>query len=233
MNSLDSVIGTYTVDLSLRPTAFDFWHVCLAGLVALLLLIIIFLLIALIFRKGHVTEVAAQPMQPAITQPMVRQPVAQPEPEIKIVEKIVEVEKLIPSENAKPVILKEYTSDAALQVLSLLQKEARFLDFMQEDITTFSDADVGAAARVVHTGCLKVIKDNFTLVNVRNEAEGSLLTVPEGFDASLIRLTGNIVGSPPFTGTLVHKGWQITEVKLPKLTENHNPNIVAAAQVEL
>jgi hypothetical protein len=46
-------------------------------------------------------------------------------------------------------------------------------------------------------------------------------------------LTGNIVGEAPFTGTLIHKGWQVTDLRLPKLTEGHNPNIIAAAEVEL
>jgi hypothetical protein len=55
----------------------------------------------------------------------------------------------------------------------------------------------------------------------------------EGFDAASVRLTGNIVGSAPFTGTLVHKGWQVTDVRLPKLTQSHNASIIAAAEVEL
>jgi hypothetical protein len=68
---------------------------------------------------------------------------------------------------------------------------------------------------------------------VRSEAEGNKITLPQGFDAATVRLTGNIVGSAPFTGTLIHKGWQVTSVRLPKLTQGYNAAIVAAAEVEL
>lgn len=155
------------------------------------------------------------------------------EPVVKVIEKIVEVEKIVQAPMPEPVILKEYTPDAALQVLGLLQKEARFIDFIKENISAYSDADIGAAARVVHEGCNKTINEHFSLAPIRNEQEGSNITVPVGFDAAAIRLTGNIVGTAPFTGALVHKGWQVTDVRLPKLTQGHNPNIVAAAEIEL
>ena len=137
----------------------------------------------------------------------------------KIVEKIVEVEKLVQALPPAPIILKEASDDAALQLLNLLQKEARFVDFIQEDMTAHSDADVGMVARVIHEGCVKVINEHFTLAPVRTEAEGSKVTLMAGFDADAVRLTGNIVGNAPFTGTLIHKGWQVTEMKLPKLTQ--------------
>jgi hypothetical protein len=129
--------------------------------------------------------------------------------------------------------LKESTPDAALQLLSLLQQDARFIDFIREDLTGYSDADVGAAARVVHEGGQKVLNDYFTLAAVREEDEESSITLPEGFNASEVRLTGNVVGKPPFTGTLVHRGWKVTEIKLPKLAEGHDTKIVAPAEVEL
>jgi Domain of unknown function (DUF2760). len=163
----------------------------------------------------------------------IQQTVPTPEPVVKIVEKIVEVEKLVHAPAPEPVVLKEATPDAALQLLGLLQKEARFIDFIKEDIAAFSDADIGVAARVVHEGCNKAINEHFTLAAVRNEQEGSKITLPQGFDAAAVRLTGNIVGAAPFTGTLVHKGWQVTGIRLPKLTAGHNAAIVAPAEVEL
>jgi len=159
--------------------------------------------------------------------------VQQAEPTVKVVEKIVEVEKLVHAPTPEPVVLKEATPDAALQLLGLLQKEARFIDFIKEDVTAFSDADIGAAARVVHEGCNKAINEHFTLDAVRSEQEGSRVTLAQGFDAAAVRLTGNIVGTAPFTGTLVHKGWQVTGIRLPKLTAGHNAAIVAPAEVEL
>lgn len=224
MTYLESLMTTFSVDLSLRPTTFDLWHVCLAGTVAALMAVLILLLLVMLMARGRCKKAAdAKAIQPI-------QPI---EPVVKIVEKIVEVEKIVQAPMPEPVILKEYTPDAALQVLGLLQKEARFIDFVKEDITAYSDADIGAAARVVHEGCNKAINEHFSLAPIRTEQEGSNITVPVGFDAAAIRLTGNIVGAAPFNGTLVHKGWQATEVRLPKLTQGHNPNIVAAAEIEL
>lgn len=123
--------------------------------------------------------------------------------------------------------------DAALQLLALLQRESRFVDFLQEDIGAYSDADVGGAARLLHGGARKVLQDTFDLEPVRTEAEGSRLTLPAGFDAAAVRVTGNVVGQPPFTGTLQHKGWRATAVRLPALTEGHDTRVIAPAEVEL
>jgi hypothetical protein len=211
-------MNTYAIDLSLKPTIFDLWHVCLAGTVVLLLLILVVLLLSIVISQVRGKKKTA---------------IQQAEPAVKVVEKIVEVEKLVHAPTPEPVVLKDATPDAALQLLSLLQKEARFIDFIKEDITAFSDADIGVAARVVHEGCNKAVNEHFTLAPVRSEQEGSRVTLAEGFDAATVRLTGNIVGTAPFTGTLVHKGWQVTGIRLPKLTSGHNAAIVAPAEVEL
>jgi hypothetical protein len=129
--------------------------------------------------------------------------------------------------------LREATPDAALQLLSLLQREARLIDFTQENLSGYADADIGAAARVVHEGCAKVLRDHFSIEAVRSEAEGSRVTLPEGFDAASVRLTGNVVGKAPFSGTLSHRGWRATSVRLPKLAEAHDANVLAPAEVEL
>ncbi len=155
----------------------------------------------------------------------------------KIVEKTVEkrvevpVEKLVEKLVEKTVQLP--TETAALQLLGLLQREARFVDFIQEDVAPYTDAEIGAAARVVHEGCRKVLREHFALAPVRAEAEGSRITLQAGFDAAAVRLTGNVVGQAPFTGTLGHRGWQVTEVKLPQLTDTTAAKVLAQAEVEL
>jgi hypothetical protein len=135
----------------------------------------------------------------------------------------------------QPVVrtLKEATPDAALQLLGLLQREARFIDFIEEDVVRFSDADIGAAARLVHDGCRRVLREHFTIQPVRDEAEGSRVTLPDGFDATAVRLTGNVVGQPPFHGSISHRGWRVAEVRLPKLAESHDATVLAPAEVEL
>lgn len=123
--------------------------------------------------------------------------------------------------------------DAALQLLGLLQREARLIDFTQENLGDYSDADIGGAARVVHEGCNKVLREHFTLAPVRQEAEGSRITLPDGFDARAVRLTGNVVGQAPFKGSLSHRGWRATDVRLPTLNDNHDASVLAQAEVEL
>ncbi|MFT5085031.1 MAG: hypothetical protein ACI9Y1_003088 [Lentisphaeria bacterium] len=129
--------------------------------------------------------------------------------------------------------LNEASPDTALQLLALLQQEARLIDFVKEDLGSFSDADIGAVARVVHEGSRKTLDSYFTLEHVRNEEEESRIRVELGFNAAEIRLTGKVVGSAPFTGTLIHRGWKASEVQLPKLAPSHDTRIIAPAEVEL
>ncbi len=153
------------------------------------------------------------------------------------VEKIVETRVEVPVEKIVEKIVERRveaaTDTAALQLLGLLQREARFVDFIQEDVAPYSDAEIGAAARVVHGGCRKLLAEHFTLAPVRAEAEGSRVTLAAGFDAAAVRLTGNVVGQAPFTGTLSHRGWQVTQVRLPQLTDARAAAIIAQAEVEL
>jgi hypothetical protein len=129
--------------------------------------------------------------------------------------------------------LRAPTPEAALQLLSLLQREARLIDFANENLTAYADADIGAAARVVHEGCARVLAEHFTIEPVRAEAEGSRVRLEEGFDAGAVRLTGNVVGKAPFTGSLSHRGWRATSVRLPQLAEKHDATVLAPAEVEL
>ena len=132
-----------------------------------------------------------------------------------------------------PPVLQVAPNTAALQLLGLLQREARFIDFMEEDIAPYSDSEIGAATRVVHEGCRKVLREHFTLLPVRSESEGQRLTLPVGFDAAAHRITGNVVGQAPFTGTLAHRGWRATDTRLPQLAPQHDATILAQAEVEL
>jgi hypothetical protein len=59
------------------------------------------------------------------------------------------------------------------------------------------------------------------------------VTVPAGFDAQRIRLTGAVLGQPPFKGSLKHHGWVASDVRLPTVSEALDPRILAPAEVEL
>lgn len=129
--------------------------------------------------------------------------------------------------------LQDAPPDSALVLLGLLQKEGRFVDFLQEDITRYSDQDIGTAARVVHQGCQRVLGEYLSIAPVRDEAEGARVTLTKGFDPAAVRPTGNVIGEPPFTGALVHRGWRAVDVRLPKVASSRDVRILAAAEVEL
>ena len=130
-------------------------------------------------------------------------------------------------------VLREAPVDSALQLLGLLQREGRLIDFLQEDVSRYSDAEIGAAARVVHDSVQKALLSHVKLERIRGESEGSRVTLPKGFSASEVRLTGNVVGEAPFSGTLSHAGWRATSIELPKLSAGHDVKILAPAEVEL
>ncbi len=141
---------------------------------------------------------------------------------------------LIAIRAAEPApVLKEASPDAALQLLELLQREGRLVDFVQEDVAMYSDAEIGAAVRVVHEGCRRVLREHFAIEPVRDGQEGSRVTLEAGFDPSAIRLTGNVVGEPPFHGVLAHRGWRVVDVRLPKIAATHDVRVLAPAEVEL
>jgi hypothetical protein len=136
-------------------------------------------------------------------------------------------------ELAKPAPPKPSSASPALQLLSLLQREGRLVDFLQQDIAGFSDSEIGSAARVVHEGCRKALTSHAEIVPVRSEAEGVALVLQAGFDARAIKLTGNVHGSAPYRGTLRHRGWRAQRLELPELVGDHDASVLAPAEVEL
>jgi hypothetical protein len=122
----------------------------------------------------------------------------------------------------------------ALQLLAALQRDARLVDFLLESIDGYSDAQVGAAARNVHRDCQAVLERAFGLEPLLTAAEGAPMEVPAGFDAARIRLVGQVIGQPPYQGTVVHAGWLATRCELPEWTGGPDAALVVApAEVEL
>ncbi len=148
-------------------------------------------------------------------------------------------EKPIEKPAEKPqskVSVAQHHKEGALALLALLQREGRFVDFIRDpamlDAST-TDADIGAAVRAVHRGCLKVIEQYLSLEPVMPQDEEAKVSVPKGFDPSEIRLIGEAKGEAPFKGTLRHKGWRVVEAKLPTLAEGVDRTVIAPAEVEL
>lgn len=153
-----------------------------------------------------------------------------PTPEKALPEPAAVTEKKKPAAPPEPA---PPSTDAALQLLAMLQREGRFVDFLEEDVASFADADIGAAARVVHAGCRKAIREHVKLEPVRTEEEGARVTLPDPLDAASIKLTGNVQGKGPFTGTLRHRGWRAKDITMPTAVAGHDAHILAQAEVEL
>jgi hypothetical protein len=121
-----------------------------------------------------------------------------------------------------------------LRLLSYLQQAGRLVDFLKEDITQFSDAQVGAAVRKVHQDCNKLLEELVTIRPLRSEQEGSTLQIPKGYDPNEVKVVGQIKGEPPYTGILVHKGWKAHKRSLPKKTSRDSHcDIIHPAEVEV
>jgi len=123
-------------------------------------------------------------------------------------------------------------SDGALRLLALLQKEGRLVDFLEEDIQPYTDAQVGAAVRAIHAGCRKALHERMEITRIFGEDDGTSVEVASGFDPAAVRLTGNVHGQPPFRGVLQHGGWRAEHVTLPK-TAGVDAAILAPAEVEI
>jgi hypothetical protein len=121
----------------------------------------------------------------------------------------------------------------ALGLLSLFQREGRLVDFLEQNVESFPDADIGAAARVVHSGCRKALHGHVVLARVRDEAEGTSVTLAPGFDAASTKLTGNVKGAAPYHGVLRHAGWRVTNLTLPEVVQGHDAHVLAPAEIEL
>jgi hypothetical protein len=210
------------LSLTTFPATLDMLHLLL-GLAVLVLLIIVVVRQAASNHATGATEAGqagSVPPPAESTGPVPAEPVAPAVP------------RAVPGALAA-ASLRSAEPESALQLLGLFQQEARLIDFLKEDLKGFSDAEVGAAARVVHEGGRRLLNDYVRLAPVRSETEESRITLVAGFDTASVRLTGNVTGQPPFTGTLVHRGWQVESLELPALAEGRKLGIIAPAEVEL
>lgn len=123
-------------------------------------------------------------------------------------------------------------SDGALQILGIMQRDARLIDFLMEDIAAYSDDQVGAAVRELHDQCRDSIARYVTLTPVIDGVEGTYAKAP-GSDANLVKFVGNVPAQPPPGGTLRHKGWRASKVDLPSLAAKQDASVIAPAEIEI
>ncbi len=121
-------------------------------------------------------------------------------------------------------------ADGAIQILAILQRDARLVDFLMEDISGYSDEQVGAAVRDVQAQSRQSVERYLRLEPVIDGVEGDY-TKTEGVASSAIKLIGNVPPSGKAPGGLLrHKGWKAAQVELPAAA----PNVVLApAEIEV
>jgi hypothetical protein len=124
------------------------------------------------------------------------------------------------------------TSDGAAQLLAILQRDGRLVDFLMEDLSAYQDAQVGAAVRDVHRGCREALDKYATLAPVMDLEEGSTVTVERDSEPARVKVVGNMAGAPPYRGVLRHRGWEVTRLALPPLPATGR-TVVAPAEVEV
>ena len=134
--------------------------------------------------------------------------------------------------SAPPAAVAIDTGDRAIQVLAILQRDGRLVDFLLEDIGAYPDAQIGSAVRDVHAGCRGVLSRYLTLAPVLDDEEGGAVTIERGTDPARVKVVGNVAGAPPLRGVLRHRGWEVTRLDLPPLPAAGR-TIVAPAEVEV
>ncbi len=130
---------------------------------------------------------------------------------------------------AAPVVK---TSDGALQLLAILQRDSRLIDFLMEDITGYQDDQVGAAVRELHDQCRDAVARYVTLQPVVDGVEGTFTKSPSK-DPNVVKFIGNVPATPPAGGILRHKGWRAAKVELPVLAGRQDAAIIAPAEIEI
>jgi hypothetical protein len=136
---------------------------------------------------------------------------------------------------APPPVELPKISDGALQVLGILQRDARLIDFLMEDIGGYADDQVGAAVRSLHSDCKASLTRHFTLAPVIDGVEGTYqrLDSAKAPDPNRIKLIGNVPASGKAAGgTLRHRGWLASSFNLPSLGKQ-DPSILAPAEIEI
>jgi hypothetical protein len=137
-----------------------------------------------------------------------------------------------PAPQAPPATPAAKVSDGALQILAILQRDSRLLDFLMEDLTSYSDDQIGGAVRELHDQCRDSVSRYVTLQPVIDGVEGTFAQATSK-DPNVVKFVGNVPATPPSGGTLRHKGWRAMKVDLPPLAAKQDATILAPAEIEV
>lgn len=198
---------------------------------AVILLVIVNGLLLIPAAAGHTVPIAAVALVLALLVLIISLTGARSSPPPQPVQTVAPAPVLTPIQPPAPTA--QQAEAEIVTFFGLLQEKGRLIDFLMEDITPYEDSEVGAAARVIHQGCRQVLQEYFSISPISEAAEGAQVTVPAGYSADQFRLVGKLTGEPPFTGTLLHKGWKTEFVKLPRVLNTDRLPPITPAEVEL
>jgi hypothetical protein len=136
------------------------------------------------------------------------------------------------AQTAPPAATTPRVSDGALQMLAVLQRDARLIDFIMEDIAGYSDDQVGAAVRGLHDQARESLVRYVKLEPVIDGVEGTF-TKPATSDPAAVKYIGNVPAGTPPGGVLRHKGWRAAKTELPTLNPKQDAAIIAPAEIEI
>lgn len=123
--------------------------------------------------------------------------------------------------------------DGALQILGILQRDSRLIDFLMEDISAYSDDQVGAAVRTLHDQSRDSLNRYLRLAPVIDGVEGTFTKIDTN-DPSSVKLLGNVPASGKAPGGLLrHKGWRAEKIDLPNIPSGSNATVIAPAEIEV
>lgn len=131
---------------------------------------------------------------------------------------------------AEPAPPKKASRSDAITLLATLQREARLIDLIHEDLAAYSDAQIGAAARPCLQQCATTLKRIMTLRPIESASDGAMIEVPESAGPARYQWLGEGSGT---SGKLVHHGWVVENLELPQWTgPAQDSGVVAPVQVQ-
>lgn len=120
----------------------------------------------------------------------------------------------------------------AITLLATLQRDARLIDLIYENLDQYQDAQVGAAARPCLKQCRQSLDRILKIEKLVTAAENDTITVPADAAVSRFRWIGESSSSKTSTAKLVHPGWQAASIQLPQWSgQAEDAEIIAPAQV--
>lgn len=140
--------------------------------------------------------------------------------------------KKTPTPNKPESVKPLPAQNPAITLLATLQRDARLIDLIYENLDQYQDAQVGAAARPCLKQCRQSLDRILKIEKLVAATENDVINVPSDASVARYRWIGESPASETGTAKLVHPGWQAASVQLPQWSgQAADAEIIAPAQV--